>query len=64
MKFRDTVPICLTIYRVFQSCFTEKPDIKTTYFLSIVLQKLFKMFAILFDTPSATFSYAINNGGA
>jgi hypothetical protein len=43
---------------------TEKPDIKTAYLLSIVLQKLFKMFAILFDTPSATFSYAIKNDGA
>jgi hypothetical protein len=47
-----------------KSRFTEKPDIKTTYLLSIVLQKFFKMFAILFDTPSATFSHAINNGGA
>jgi hypothetical protein len=46
-----------------KSHFTEKPDIKTMYFLSIVLQKLFKMFAILFDTPLAMFSYAINSGG-
>jgi hypothetical protein len=48
----------------FKSPFTEKPDIKPTYLLSIVLQKLFKMCAILFDTHSATFSYAVNNGGA
>jgi hypothetical protein len=48
----------------FKSRFTEKSNIKTTYLLSILLQKLFKMFAILFDAPSATFRYAINNGGA
>jgi hypothetical protein len=47
-----------------KSRFTEKPDLKTTYLLSIVLEKLLKMFAVLFDTPSVTFSYAINAGGA
>jgi hypothetical protein len=47
-----------------KSRFTEKPDIKTTYLVSIVLQKLFKMFAFLFDITSGTSSYAINNGEA
>jgi hypothetical protein len=47
-----------------KSRFTEKSDIKTTYLLCIVLQKLLKTFAILSDRLSTTFSYTINNGGA
>jgi hypothetical protein len=49
---------------MFQKALYQKPDTKTTYLLSIVLQKLFKMFTILVDTPSAMFNYATNNGGA
>jgi hypothetical protein len=55
---------CMYYTRFSKGRFTEKPDIKTTYLISIVLEKLFKMCAILFDTPSVKFSYAINNGGA
>jgi hypothetical protein len=54
------------LYRMFQKSLYRKSRYKNhlRYLLSIVLQKLFKMFAILFDRSSATFSYAINNGGA